>query len=174
MLVNRYEACMDVTDSDHKPVRCIFNVEVARVDESIRRQEFGEIFKSNVKIRRSIEELSRIPEAIVSTNNIILQNQDTSILRITNKCKKDRAIFELWCEGVSAIKEDKQASGHHPRGCFGFPQWLEVILYSLFTYCICYCSLSYRRSSVSFYVSDISRLISFGIKVYDQAVTSKV
>ncbi|CAL9765758.1 unnamed protein product [Musa acuminata subsp. burmannicoides] len=33
-----YEACMNVTDSDHKPVRCIFCVEIARVDESIRRQ----------------------------------------------------------------------------------------------------------------------------------------
>ncbi|KAL5983104.1 hypothetical protein ACLOJK_017185 [Asimina triloba] len=39
----QYEACMEVTDSDHKPVRCIFNVDIAHVDESIRRQEFGEV-----------------------------------------------------------------------------------------------------------------------------------
>ncbi|KAK4436078.1 Type II inositol polyphosphate 5-phosphatase 15 [Sesamum alatum] len=122
----QYEACMDVTDSDHKPVRCIFSVEVARVDESVRRQEFGEIIRSNEKIKRLLDELAKVPEAIVSTNNIILQNQDTSILRITNKCKKDRAIYEIICEGLSTIKEDGQASDHRPRGGFGFPQWLEV------------------------------------------------
>ncbi|KAL6527082.1 hypothetical protein OROGR_016172 [Orobanche gracilis] len=122
----QYEACMDVTDSDHKPVRCIFSVDIARVDESIRRQEFGEIIRSNGKIKRLLEELYKVPEAIVSTNNIILQNQDISILRITNKCKKDRAFYEISCEGVSIIKEDGQASDHSPRGSFGFPRWLEV------------------------------------------------
>ncbi|KAF2292043.1 hypothetical protein GH714_000300 [Hevea brasiliensis] len=40
-LISQYDACMDVTDSDHKPVRCIFSVDIARVDESVRRQEFG-------------------------------------------------------------------------------------------------------------------------------------
>ncbi|KAK6144925.1 hypothetical protein DH2020_021745 [Rehmannia glutinosa] len=123
---DRYEASMDVTDSDHKPVRCIFSVEVARVDESIRRQEFGEIIRSNEKIKRLLEEVAKVPEAIVSTNNIILQNQDSSILRITNKCKKDRALYEISCEGLSTIKEDGQASDHRPRGSFGFPRWLEV------------------------------------------------
>ncbi|KAK6144912.1 hypothetical protein DH2020_021732 [Rehmannia glutinosa] len=123
---DRYEASMYVTDSDHKPVRCIFSVEVARVDESVRRQEFGEIIRSNEKIKRLLEELAKVPEAIVSTNNIILQNQDSSILRITNKCKKDRALYEISCEGLSTIKEDGQASDHRPRGSFGFPRWLEV------------------------------------------------
>lgn len=125
-IFDRYDACMDVTDSDHKPVRCIFSVEVARVDESVRRQEFGEIIRSNEKIKRLLEELAKVPETIVSTNNIILQNQDISILRITNKCKKDRALYEISCEGLSTINEDGQASDHHPRGCFGFPRWLEV------------------------------------------------
>ncbi|KAL7252356.1 hypothetical protein ACSBR1_007024 [Camellia fascicularis] len=124
--ISLYEACMDVTDSDHKPVRCMFSVEIARVDESIRRQEFGEIIGSNENIRFMLEELRKVPETIVSTNNIILQNEDTSILRITNKCVKDKAIFEIVCEGQSSIKENGQASNHRPRGSFGFPRWLEV------------------------------------------------
>lgn len=118
---------MDVTDSDHKPVRCIFNVEVARVDESVRRQEFGEIVKSNKKIKHLLEELSEVPEAIVSTNNIILQNQDTSVLRLSNKSGKDVALFEIVCEGQSTINEDGQAFDHCARGSFGFPRWLQVI-----------------------------------------------
>ncbi|XP_042013607.1 type II inositol polyphosphate 5-phosphatase 15-like isoform X1 [Salvia splendens] len=124
--VLHYEACMDVTDSDHKPVRCIFNVEVARVDETVRRQEFGEIIRSNEKVKRLLEELAKVPEAIVSTNNIILQNQDTSILRVTNKSRKDEAIYEIVCEGLSTINENGQASDHYPRGSFGFPRWLQV------------------------------------------------
>ncbi|KAF2292030.1 hypothetical protein GH714_000246 [Hevea brasiliensis] len=122
-----YDACMDVTDSDHKPVRCIFSVDIARVDESVRRQEFGDIMKSNEEIRHLLEEQCKIPETIVSTNNIILQNQDTTILRITNKCGKSVALFEIICEGQSTINEDGRASDHHPRGSFGFPRWLEVI-----------------------------------------------
>ncbi|XP_042486543.1 type II inositol polyphosphate 5-phosphatase 15-like [Macadamia integrifolia] len=124
--ISQYEACMDVTDSDHKPVRCMFNVDIARVDESIKRQEFGEIMVSNETIRSMLEELYDVPETIVSTNNIILQNQDTSILRITNKCLNDKAMFEIICEGQSTVKEDGQASEHHPRGSLGFPHWLEV------------------------------------------------
>ncbi|XP_011010694.1 PREDICTED: type II inositol 1,4,5-trisphosphate 5-phosphatase FRA3-like [Populus euphratica] len=125
-LISQYDACMDVTDSDHKPVRCIFSVDIARVDESVRRQEFGDIMKSSVEIRCIIDKLRKIPETIVSTNNIILQNQDTTILRITNKCGQNDALFEIICEGQSIIDENGQASDHHPRGSYGFPQWLEV------------------------------------------------
>lgn len=125
----RYEACMDVTDSDHKPVRCIFSVDVARVDESERRQVFREIIESNEEIKFLLEKLQKVPETIVSTNNIILQNHDTSILRIANKSGENRALFEIICEGKSTIREDGRGYDHHPRGSFGFPRWLEVISY---------------------------------------------
>lgn len=118
---------MDVTDSDHKPVRCVFTVDVARVDESVRRQELGEILTSNKKVKCMLEELCRIPETIVSTNNIILQNEETSILRITNKCGKRDALFEIICDGQSNVGDDGHASEHVSRGSFGFPRWLEVM-----------------------------------------------
>lgn len=118
---------MDVTDSDHKPVRCILSVELARVDEAKRRKLFGEIIKSNEKIRRILEEQCNVPDAILSTNNIILHDNDKSILRITNKCGEDKALFRVICEGQCTIKDGKQASSHRPRGCYGFPRWLAVI-----------------------------------------------
>lgn len=127
--LNRYEACMDVTDSDHKPVRCIFSIDIARVDEPIRRQEFGEILESNEKIKYLLKELCKIPETIISTNNIILQNQDTLILRITNKCAEGNALFEIICEGQSTVTGDQKATNHQLRGSFGFPRWLEVIFF---------------------------------------------
>ncbi|CAH2065593.1 unnamed protein product [Thlaspi arvense] len=124
--VSQYDACMDVTDSDHKPVRCIFSVKLARVDESVRRQEFGNIINTNKKIKVMLGELSKVPETIVSTNNIILQNHDSTILRITNKSEKNIAFFKIICEGQSNIEEDGQAYDHRARGSLGFPQWLEV------------------------------------------------
>ncbi|KAJ9701796.1 hypothetical protein PVL29_006951 [Vitis rotundifolia] len=121
----QYEACMEVTDSDHKPVRCKFNVEIAHVDRSVRRQEFGEIVRSE-KIRTMLEEFLRVPETIVSSNSISLQNQETAVLKITNKCGKDQAVFQIICEGLSTVKEEGHGSEHHPRGSYGFPRWLEV------------------------------------------------
>ncbi|CAL5394733.1 unnamed protein product [Camellia sinensis] len=122
----QYEACMDVTESDHKPVRCKLNVEIARVDRSVRREEFGKVMKSNDKIRSLLQELCFVPETVVSTNYIILQNQDTSVLKITNKSGADNAIFQIICEGQSTIKEDEQPTEYYPRASFGFPRWLEV------------------------------------------------
>lgn len=118
---------MDVTDSDHKPVRCVFSVEIARVDESVRRQEFGEIIQTSEKIRFLVDEMCKVPESIVSTNNIILQDQDVTILRITNRCGQSNALYEIICEGQSIIKNDGLASDHLLRGSFGFPRWLKVI-----------------------------------------------
>lgn len=118
---------MDVTESDHKPVRCKFHVQVAHVDRSVRRQEFGDIVRSNEKVRSLLEELCYVPETIVSTDDIVLQNQDTSILRIINKCVKEKAIFKIKCEGQSTFKDDGDEVDYRPRGSYGFPRWLEVL-----------------------------------------------
>ncbi|KAK7264836.1 hypothetical protein RJT34_32448 [Clitoria ternatea] len=122
----QYDACMDVTDSDHKPVRCKFNVKISHVDRSIRRKEFGEIMTSNEKIRSILEDLCNVPESTVSPNSIVLQNHESSSLLITNRSTKDRAIYKITCQGQSVVKNDGQAPDYSPRGAFGFPRWLEV------------------------------------------------
>ncbi|KAL0368718.1 UNVERIFIED_CONTAM: Type I inositol polyphosphate 5-phosphatase 12 [Sesamum calycinum] len=81
----QYEARMDVIESDHKPVRCKFDVDIAHVDRSVRRQEFGKILQSNDAIRSNLEALRFVPETTVNTNRIQLQNQDTFNLKITNR-----------------------------------------------------------------------------------------
>ncbi|KAI3511418.1 hypothetical protein L1887_18571 [Cichorium endivia] len=120
-----YEACMDVIESDHKPVRCKFKVQIAHVDRSVRRQEFGKIFKSNEKIRSIREELRCVPETSLNTNKFVLQNSDTRPLIITNKSTKDDAIFQILCDGRSATKDDEEPEYRH-KASFGFPRWLEV------------------------------------------------
>ncbi|KAI9072241.1 hypothetical protein K1719_045790 [Acacia pycnantha] len=123
----QYDACMDVTDSDHKPVRCKFNVKVAHVDRSIRRKEFGEILTSNEKIKCMLEDNFYVPEVSIIPNCIVLQNKDVSFLRMTNRSVKDKAIYKIGCEGQSIVKNDGEALAFSPRGAFGFPRWLEVI-----------------------------------------------
>lgn len=117
---------MEVTDSDHKPVRCKFNIQISHADRSVRRKEFGDIIKSNEKVRSIFEELLYIPETVVSTNTIILQNQESSVFCITNKCLKDDVTFRIISEGQSSIKDEGDVRDYHPRGAFGFPRWLEL------------------------------------------------
>ncbi|KAH0711536.1 hypothetical protein KY289_007495 [Solanum tuberosum] len=74
-----------------------------------------------------VSSVLQIPEAILYTNNIILLNSDGSILRITNKSWKNKAIFEIICQGESTVKDDGQEFDYRPRGSFGFPRWLEIV-----------------------------------------------
>ncbi|XP_019091879.1 PREDICTED: type I inositol polyphosphate 5-phosphatase 13-like isoform X4 [Camelina sativa] len=121
-----YEACMDVTESDHKPVRCKFHATIAHVDKSVRRQELGKIVRSNEKILSIFEDLRLVPETTVSTNNIVLQSQDTVILTITNNSTTSKAIFNILCAGQAMVKDEGEDSDYNPRGSFGLPRWLEV------------------------------------------------
>ncbi|GAB2265470.1 hypothetical protein Dimus_000523 [Dionaea muscipula] len=124
--VLQYEACMDVTESDHKPVRCKLFVRLARVDRSVRRKEFGDIMKTNEQIKTLLRELSEVPETMVSTDSILLQNQESSSLLITNKSGKDMAAFHVVCEGQLTVNDNGETLNPRPRGSFGFPNWLEV------------------------------------------------
>lgn len=127
-LYRRYDARMDVTESDHKPVRCKFNVDIARVERSIRRQELGILLQSNDDIRSSLEALRFVPETTVNTNRILLQNQDTFNFKITNRSGEDIVFYQIICEGQSTLSEGEVASEYHQRGSLGFPRWLEVSL----------------------------------------------
>lgn len=117
---------MEVVESDHKPVRCKFNVEISHVDRSIRRQEQGKILESNETIQSLKSELCHVPNTGVSTNRITLQSQDTSNFKITNKSAIDKAIFHIFCEGQATIKEGEPELDYRPRAALSFPRWLEV------------------------------------------------
>lgn len=128
----RYDACMDVTDSDHKPVRCLINMDIASIDKTVRRQQFGEILASNKIIRSLIKNICIVPEVTVSTDDIILQNEDATTIHITNKCEKEKAIIETKCDGHSSsfMKENElKYEVRNPRGGYGFPSWLEVNIF---------------------------------------------
>ncbi|KAK4343893.1 hypothetical protein RND71_036987 [Anisodus tanguticus] len=89
---------------------------VASIIQSVRRQEFGKIFQNNDRIRSILDELCYIPETDVSINQIALQNQDTFSLKISNRSREDRVLFQITCSGQSTTKEDGQASEYRSRG----------------------------------------------------------
>ncbi|XP_047311089.1 type I inositol polyphosphate 5-phosphatase 12-like isoform X2 [Impatiens glandulifera] len=125
--VLQYEACMDVIGSDHKPVRCKLNVEIAHVDRSVRRQEMGHIVKHNEDIRVLLEQLKSVPETVVSATSIALQNHEAFTLRLTNRSGNDCATFQIECEGQSIVVEKEKRRDYRPRGSFGFPRWLKLV-----------------------------------------------
>ncbi|KAL0382006.1 UNVERIFIED_CONTAM: Type I inositol polyphosphate 5-phosphatase 12 [Sesamum calycinum] len=120
------KARMDVIESDHKPVRCKLNVDIAYIDKSVRRQEFGRILHTNDAIKGYLEALRFVPETTVSTNQISLQNQDTFNLKITNRSGEETVFFHIVCEGHCTIKEEEAAPDYKSRGSLSFPRWLEV------------------------------------------------
>ncbi|MED6122986.1 hypothetical protein PIB30_045030 [Stylosanthes scabra] len=121
----QYEAVMDVTDSDHKPVRCKINVRISHADRSTRRKEFGNIMTSNEKVRSMLDELCYVPETTISPDKISLQNLETSTLLIVNKSTKDIVVYKITCEGQYVVKNDGEPR-FVAKGDFGFPRWLEV------------------------------------------------
>ncbi|EMS49348.1 Type I inositol-1,4,5-trisphosphate 5-phosphatase 12 [Triticum urartu] len=125
--ITSYVAVMEVTESDHKPVRCTFSVDIARVDELTRRQEYGEIIESNEEVRSMLKESCFVPDSTVSTEEIILENQENIVFQITNNCETSKAAFEILCEGQSIKKDDGTKPEIIPRASFGFPLWLEVL-----------------------------------------------
>jgi len=112
--ISLYDSCMEATDSDHKPVKCVFNLDIARVDKQTMRQKYGELMTSNKEVLDSLQGLEPFPEVNISTNNIILQDQNPSVVKLHNRSTKELACFEI-------IGQTSNSSGTS-----GFPSWLKV------------------------------------------------
>jgi hypothetical protein len=110
---------MEATDSDHKPVKCVFNLDITHVDKQMMRQKYGEIMSSNKKVLHFLQGLEAFPEVIISSSDIVLQDQSPSSVKLRNMSAKETACFQI-------IGQTPNSSGTR---CSGFPPWLKV----------CYC-----------------------------------
>uniref|UniRef100_A0A0D9VFY9 Inositol polyphosphate-related phosphatase domain-containing protein n=1 Tax=Leersia perrieri TaxID=77586 RepID=A0A0D9VFY9_9ORYZ len=111
-----YDSCMEVTDSDHKPIKCVFNLDIAYVDKQAMRQKYGELMSSNSKVVHLLQDLEALPEVNINTTDIILRDQNPSVVKLQNRSTKDTACFEI-------IGQAPNVSGTH---FSGFPTWLKV------------------------------------------------
>nr|CAC81919.1 inositol 1,4,5-trisphosphate 5-phosphatase [Arabidopsis thaliana] len=122
-----YDACMDVTESDHKPVRCKFHVKIEHVDRSVRRQEFGRIIKTNEKVRALLN------GPTLCTRDNCQQQQHRSPeprhLRASHhqQMRQGKRCVQDLVRRAETVREDEDTLELHPLGSFGFPRWLEVM-----------------------------------------------
>lgn len=135
---------MDVTESDHKPVRCKLNVDIAHVDRSVRRQEFGKILESHESIKPYLEALRFVPETSLNTNKILLNNLDTITFNITNQSKEHMVFYQILCQGQCPINETEVATEYRPRGSLGFPRWLQVFYFSILRSTLRWCACLFK------------------------------
>lgn len=136
LLPCRYDACMEVLDSDHKPVRCLLGVDLAILDEAARRREYGDIVKNDRKVLEFLEQASVMPQTRINRNVIVFENSRAD-LTITNDSKRSWTTFRVRCDGLY-IGENCPCGNHRAirtstnranvlRGGNGFPQWLQVV-----------------------------------------------
>ncbi|WJX66961.1 phosphoinositide 5-phosphatase [Trifolium repens] len=135
----QYDACMDVTDSEQT---CSISM---------------------------LEESRYVPECNVSPDNMVLENQEASLLLITNRSTKDKVVYKITCDGQSIVKNDREAPEYIPRGAFGFPRWLEVSSHFSSHLVNVICQLTMGRSSTDQGVSP-----SIGIVKPEQTVEVSV
>ncbi|GJN21060.1 hypothetical protein PR202_gb08506 [Eleusine coracana subsp. coracana] len=83
--ISQYDSCMEATDSDHKPVKCVFNLDITHVDKQTMRQKYGEIMNSNKKVLYLLQGLEALPEVNIGASDIILQDQSPSIVKLENR-----------------------------------------------------------------------------------------
>jgi hypothetical protein len=134
-----YEACMDITDSDHKPVRCVLSVDLAVINQAARRREFGDILHNHPVMQAYLEKCNIIPRTSVSTKKATLDESSSFVLlHVTNESSKLPATFTVHCEGEPRGGEcpcgdhyttnfnTTMSKGQTFRGGYGFPQWLQV------------------------------------------------
>lgn len=129
-----YSAVMDAVESDHKPVSCLFDVEIAVINEAARRWEYGKFMRTDPEFSSFRKELDIVPGTVVNTNNLKLVDWNMSVLTVTYECGNNLALFNIYCEGKPTGascpckgNHSDEAKNKSWRGCRGFPSWLQVL-----------------------------------------------
>ncbi|KAH7387262.1 hypothetical protein KP509_16G012900 [Ceratopteris richardii] len=125
---SRYDSCLGAIESDHKPVSCLLDVQIAVVNEAARRWEYGRFLRTNEEALAEQKQINSIPNIVIHTNDLVLVNKARSILKITNESTKEIGFFSIHSEGEhfgsfpnnQAIKQKELASS-------ALPLWLQVL-----------------------------------------------
>lgn len=96
----RYDACIEASDSDHKPVRCLLDVDLPVIDEAGWRREFGDIMQRDQKVPAFVERCNVIPHTRLEKNKIMLEGHSISTVLLTNDSKRSWTTFTVRCEGL--------------------------------------------------------------------------
>ncbi|KAI5066836.1 hypothetical protein GOP47_0017364 [Adiantum capillus-veneris] len=126
-----YEACMEAIESDHKPVSCLLDVQVAVINEAARRWEYGRFLRTDAEALALQKRINNVPQTAVHTNNVLLVNRTKFILKISNNSTEEMALFSIQSEGEPlALTLNNQVIEQREGACTsstGLPLWLQVL-----------------------------------------------
>eukprot|EP00250_Pteridium_aquilinum_P020734 c24924_g1_i1 orf=742-3144(-) len=126
-----YESCMMAVESDHKPVSCLLDVQVAVINEAARRWEYGRFLRTDPEALKIQKQIDIVPETVVHTNNIVLVNRTKSVLKISNECADKMALYSIHVEGepIGLLLQNHTAERKRMpcTWCCGLPVWLQVL-----------------------------------------------
>lgn len=122
-----YEACMATVESDHKPVSCLLDVQVAVINEAARRWEYGRFLRTDPEALTMQNQINIVPETVVHMNNVVLVNRTKATLEISNESAEETALFSIHCEGepIGSLSQNQLFERKH--GTCGLPFWLQVL-----------------------------------------------
>eukprot|EP00850_Spirogloea_muscicola_P011526 SM000072S21160 [mRNA] locus=s72:58403:64831:- [translate_table: standard] len=132
--VLRYDACMGVIDSDHKPVFCLLDVEMAVVDDAAQREQYGNVLRTDPMVVGALQQAELVPSATVSCRRLLLSGGSPSRVMIANTSPSDCAIFEICSDGDPTPTSCQCGNEDHgvlsaakgPKAGGGLPNWLQV------------------------------------------------
>ncbi|MCO5564679.1 hypothetical protein L7F22_018346 [Adiantum nelumboides] len=126
-----YEACMEAIESDHKPVSCLLDVQVAVINEAARRWEYGRFLRNDPGALALQKQIDNVPEVAVQTNSVLLVNKARSFIKISNASTKEMALFSIQSEGdplgLSSNRQVIEERQGACTKCTGLPLWLQVL-----------------------------------------------
>lgn len=115
--VPRYDCCLETVESDHKPVRCLLELEVASVQDGARRAAFANLLRSS-QVAQLLSAALPFPDTSLSPARIDLSFSAKSTLHLSNHSSGAPAVFSVFCLGdVGAGKGGVScACGGHRQG----------------------------------------------------------
>lgn len=117
---------MATVESDHKPVSCLLDVQVAVINEAARRWEYGRFLRTDPEALTMQKQINIVPETVVHMNNVVLVNRTKATLEISNESAEETALFSIHCEGepIGSLSQNQLFERKH--GTCGLPFWLQV------------------------------------------------
>ncbi|GJP82479.1 hypothetical protein CLOP_g12734, partial [Closterium sp. NIES-67] len=110
--VQRYDACMAATQSDHKPVRCLLDVSVASIDLPATRCLLGRLLTLSSQVRAALQNSPHLPDvpAAGSCVDVDPSTGQASVI-VMNRNDSDSMGFIVQCEGETVSWSGREQGG---------------------------------------------------------------
>ena len=132
--VSSYDSFMEAVDSDHKPVGCLLECQVAITQEAKQRRLYGRLLTTVPELKAVQLAAATLPPTAVSAQSVLLEGRQSCVVKLANLSDGDVAVFEVCSEGVGRKKGEEVEEGNPKSGAWregaapggSLPSWLQV------------------------------------------------